>query len=262
MKKMLEKIIAVVVVLSLSMALVACGEDREDDRVSETTRATEATQTNDASEPSVNITESYETTETTVEPTTSTTETSAPSQPEGQYTYVVYAGTQYETTLTMDINIDDYLRESEGSDLLSFKRGSLGNDLGWTTPDADQFHKHMKYDLGNGSNMVYLEEANYECRGDEMPQIYQVAYYSTTSSDWQISSDDEYCGIELVFGVHSTCYTGSNCGERCLLSRDDVIMISYLYWSATVNPVMNPLEGTPLDQCRASDGRFIAYYLP
>lgn len=50
---------------------------------------------------------------------------------DGQYVYTIYSGTEYEQTFTMDVNIDDYIKNGQ-FDLPGFLK-----ERGWTLYDSD-----------------------------------------------------------------------------------------------------------------------------
>jgi hypothetical protein len=102
MKKVeFKKVVIATLVIALCAPFVACS-NQHDDRTDLTTRTTESELKPGLSEPNqtINTMSPDQTTESA-----GTTESSVAQT--GKYTYTVYAGTQYETTLSMDINIDD-----------------------------------------------------------------------------------------------------------------------------------------------------------
>ena len=120
MKKLLSTILAV----SLIISATACN-GQKDDRTDFTTRATETAYDPSIKEPdqTINTMSPDQTTESAGTTESSVAQTS-------KYTYTVYAGTQYETVLSMDIDIDKYLID-KGEKVPFFAIASLGDDLGW-----------------------------------------------------------------------------------------------------------------------------------
>ena len=115
----MKRIISSVLAACLILSVTACNNGS----TGSTNRTTKSGETQDVVESS--DIEPDKTTETSAEDAVAATDQS------GKYTYTVYAGTEYETTLSMDVNIDDYIVEIKGIDSPYFRVSVLQKDLGW-----------------------------------------------------------------------------------------------------------------------------------
>ena len=118
----MKKILSTILATSLIISATACS-NQKDDRIDPTTRTTESEMLETGmSDPNQTIDP------VNTDPTTS--ETSETAAPAGKYTYTLYAGTANEVTISMDVNIDDYIIPIQsGGEFLQL--GRLASDLGW-----------------------------------------------------------------------------------------------------------------------------------
>ncbi|MBE7069453.1 MAG: hypothetical protein E7386_03015 [Ruminococcaceae bacterium] len=222
----------------------------------------------------------------TIETTNEANETSKQSENEkgttpansGKYTYTVYAGTQYETTLTMDVNIDDYLVD-KGEGVLFFRIDQMAKDLGWYLngdPNFDGLSSvyYRSYVYGD-TQMVYTCGDIYSGSNNPTgyPQIGSFTYHLAPISNYdadartkeEIQSSEKNYGISVTFSQHSDslCYSMVNSGTRVGVSRDDIVVLTYVLSSAVSHPGENPFYGTNLAKAKSSVAdRYILYTLP
>ena len=274
MKKVeFKKVVIATLVIALCAPFVACS-NQHDDRTDFTTRATESELKPGLSEPNqtINTMSPDQTTESA-----GTTESSVAQT--GKYTYTVYAGTQYETVLSMDIDIDKYLID-KGEKVPFFAIASLGDDLGWYQngdPNFDYKSKtvYCSYFYDDNTQMVWTCGDNYS-GGDNAtgyPQMGSFIYHLAPMSDYnadarskeEIQSSEKLYGVYVTFGQHSgdLCYTTINNGDKVGISRDDAIILAYVFSSAIARPGENPFYGTNLEKAITSvSDRYISYTLP
>lgn len=274
MKKVeFKKVVIATLVIALCAPFVACS-NQHDDRTDLTTRATESELKPGLSEPNqtINTMSPDQTTESA-----GTTESSVAQT--GKYTYTVYAGTQYETTLSMDINIDDYLIDN-GKAVLFFAIGNLKSDLGWLSngdPNYDSQTQKLLYSayIYDNTQMVWTCGDNYSDTNNATgyPQMGSFIYHLAPLSDYnadarsneEIQTSEKNYGIYVTFGQHSSdlCYYTINNSDRVGISRDDAIIIAYVLSSAISHPGENPFYGTNLEKAITSVAdRYIMYTLP
>lgn len=279
MKKVeFKKVVIATLVIALCAPFVACS-NQHDDRTDFTTRATESELKPGLSEPNqtINTMSPDQTTETPAD----TTETSVAPNQTGKYTYTVYAGTEYETTLSMDVNIDDYLISVNWTDKPFFSIGYLAGDLKWynngdsSTDFASAVMYYCTYQYSDNTMMVYTCGDNYSDSSNAVgyPQMGSFTYHLAPMSDYdadarskeEIQSSEKNYGIYVTFGQHSAdlCYTAINNGDSVSISRDDAIIIAYILSSAISKPGDNPFYGTNLEKAKTSVAdRYIMYTLP
>jgi hypothetical protein len=273
MKKInsLIKVVSVTVIVSLCASLVtACNQ--KDDRTDFTTRETETQFQPGVDEPNQTI--------NTVDPTETATPTESTPAPAGKYTYTVYAGTEYETTLSMDVNIDDYLLNKDDQKVPFFSIGSLKETLGYLNngdPNFDSSKETLLYSayIYGDTQMVWRSGDNYSDTENPSgyPQMYSFNYHLAPISNYksdartaeEIESSYSNYGIIVQFSQHSDdiCYYTVNDGEKVGISRDDAIIIAYVLSSAIARPGENPFAGTNLDKTLAlNSGNYLTYVLP
>jgi hypothetical protein len=279
MKKVeFKKVVIATLVIALCAPFVACS-NQHDDRTDFTTRATESAYDPSIKEPdqTINTMSPDQTTETPAD----TTETSVAPNQTGKYTYTVYAGTEYETTLSMDVNIDDYLISVNWTDKPFFSQGMLAENLGWYDngdPNNDWGSIPMVYCTylyEDNTMMVFSCGDNYSDSSNAVgyPQMGSFTYHLAPMSDYdadarskeEIQSSEKNYGIYVTFGQHSSdlCYTTINNGNKVSISRDDAIVLAYIFSSAISKPGENPFYGTNLEKAKTSVAdRYIMYTLP
>lgn len=259
----LIKVISIVMAASLCASLVtACNQ--KDDRTDFTTRTTESELKPGLSEPNQTI--------DTMSPDQTTETAGSTTAPTGKYTYTVYAGTEYETTLSMDINIDDYLIDN-GEKSPFFSTGYICNNLGWTM-NGDPF-MYFAYIYGD-TQMVLRYDGVFGSADNPsgFEQLYGFSYHLAPIDDYladartseEIKTSDANYGIYVTFCQHSDslCYhTGGDKGRASGISRDDAIIIAYVLSSAITRPGENPFVGTNLENAivRQSED-YLVYNLP
>ncbi len=203
----------------------------------------------------------------------------ATTDPSGKYTYTVYSGTKYETKITLNVDIDKYLRNDEGESAPFFRMGRMANDLGWYTNGDPNYNggsaaSYYTYSYGD-TQMVYTCGDNYKSSDNSIgqPQMGSFIYHLAPKSDFNASarSKDEIktshknYGINVIFGQHSAdlCYRAVNDGTGVSISRNDAIILAYVISSAISHPGENPFFGTNLDNAIESvSDTHILYRLP
>ena len=252
MKKtnILIKAIGMMVIFSLCLPMTACGknnnQEARDSEVS-VSAETEMSEVANVSDESADL--SAETEE-------ATTSTAA-----GMYTYTIYEGTENEMQLSMDVNIDDYINDDG-----FFSVGYMAEDCGWINHDGGDYYT---YDCNNGTQMVFRPAYNYsETTPMGYPQIESYNVHVSPSEDINVltypaGSEERYLGIDVVIGQHydDLSLTAVN-NVLVAVSRDDVIIMTYIFWSANVYPGENCFSHCELSNFRVSSTAYIQYYLP
>ena len=274
MKKInsLIKVVAMMVIVSLCASLVTACNGQKDDRTDFTTRETETQTKSTIDEPNQTI--------NTVDPTETATPTESTPAPAGKYTYTVYAGTEYETTLSMDVNIDDYLINYDDEKVPFFSIGKVQTDLGYLfngDPNFDSSKQSLLYStyIYGDTQMVWRDGDKYQDTNNPSgyPQMYSFNYHLAPISDYEANArtDEEIqssyanYGIIVQFCQHpdDICYYTICNGKSVGISRDDAIIIAYVLSSAVTRPGENPFVGTNLEKTLALDsGRYLTYVLP
>ena len=199
--------------------------------------------------------------------------------PAGKYSYTVYAGTEYETTLSMDINIDDYLIDNEQKSLF-FSTGAICQNIGWAkngnpTWDSKSTFMYYAYIYGD-TQMVFRYDEPFGSKDNPsgFAQLYGFSYHLAPIDDHladaktseEIRTSDLNYGIYVTFRAHSDslCYhTAGYQGRASGISRDDAILIAYLLSSAVTHPGVNPFVGTNLQKAVVSQSEdYFIYNLP
>lgn len=218
--------------------------------------------------------------------TSSESDKGATSDPSGKYTYTVYEGTEYETKLTLNVNIDDYVLNVEGKKLPFFSIGKLWEELGYL---VDGKYKPSEFDwttspvyetyIYGDTQMVFRFNGPYPNKDESTgySQMYSFDYHLAPISNFEANArtDEEiatsktsglYCGITVHFRQHpkDICYYTSGCnGYTETLSREDAIIITYVLSSAITRPGENPFVGTNLEKALSMSGTsYITYTLP
>lgn len=273
MKKInsLIKVVSVMVVVSLCASIVtACnGNGQEDDRTDFTTRETETQTKSTIDEPNQTI--------NTVDPTETATPTESTPAPAGKYTYTVYAGTEYETTLSMDVNIDDYVLNVEGKTVPFFSVGKLWADLGWLkngNPNDDESNVFLYASYAySDAQMVWRYGDRYSSKDNPVGYVQLCSFmyhkapldnYEASANPSNSNNDSDY-GIYVTFSQHSDdlCYYTFFPESTVAISRDDAIIIAYVLSSAISRPGENPFVGTNLEKAQQqSSPEYLGYLLP
>ena len=264
----MKRIISTILATCLVVAVAACNNDNQP---TTTTRTTESELKPGLSEPNQTI--------DTMSPDQTTETESSSSVQTGKYTYTVYAGTEYETTLSMDINIDDYLIDN-GEKSPFFSTGYICKNLGWTkngnpTWDGDATFMYYAYIYGD-TQMVLRYDGVFGSADNPsgFEQLYGFSYHLAPIDDYladartseEIKTSDANYGIYVTFCQHSDslCYhTGGDKGRASGISRDDAIIIAYVLSSAITRPGENPFVGTNLEKAiTGQSDAYITYTLP
>lgn len=203
----------------------------------------------------------------------------ATTDPSGKYTYTVYAGTKYETTLSMNVNIDEYIID-KGQKVPFFKIGGISEDLGWYDNGDPNFDNktavvYLTYPYSNNTQMVWEYGDHYKDSNNQtgFPQFGTFIYHLAPKNDFnanartkdEIKSSKKNYGINVIFGQHSAdlCYYTISNGERVGISKNDAIIMAYVLSSAISHPGENPFFGTNLDNAIESvSDTHILYRLP
>ncbi|MBO4687050.1 MAG: hypothetical protein J5636_00920 [Clostridiales bacterium] len=277
MKNSVRKTLASAFAFTMMMSLVACGEDE-----SETSRKLQKKDNTSTTIESVIETpvetkepESYAPSETD-EPNltlpsdaniTETTETT--TEPVDGYTYVVYEGTEYETTFTLSVNIDDYISSVETSEYLKFDLRQLSKDLGWTL--WHQYGEPASEETSNGYLLTYLDETNnietmfnFTNEPYDDNQLYTCSVHFYTPSlekdfydEGDISGQPEYYNSIIKMSRHDCVYFLSGIKGTPQVSRDDIVIIAYIMTFVKDDPGKNPLYFTSLqNKCSTGNGDF------
>ena len=198
----------------------------------------------------------------------------------GKYTYTVYAGTEYETTLKMDIDLDKYLLNIKDKSQF-FSTGYLCIDLGWIAngdsnwTEKDDPLMYYAYVYGD-TQMVFRYEDPFGSKDNPSgyEQLYGFSYHlapidnylADAKTNEEIKTSDLNYGIYVTFRPHSDalCYhTAGNKSRASGISRDDAILIAYLLSSAVTHPGENPFVGTNLQKAVVSRSEdYFIYNLP
>ncbi len=256
------KVVVIVIAVFVCFFMTACKKN-------------EASATAEATSESVIEADEAEVDES-VEESATADETTAPAA-EGMYTYTIYEGTENEMTLSMDVNIDDYIISTSYTDSF-FSMGQLAQSLGWL-PNGDVNFDYdndtvlyYSYDYGDGTQMVFRGGENY---GDsnaylDLPQIESYSVHLAPSDSYMncvYSGEiaDNLTGITVDIGLHyddlSIVTTNRNLG--CAASRDDIVIIAYIFWSASEHPGENCFYYSPIHESFSAGGEdYTNYYLP
>ena len=261
-----KKAVSILLIASMSMSLAACGENN-DAKESKITTAEKlgteepVTVTTGFVEPDIDIdpgavittteTEAQTTTETeTVTETETETETSTEAQqPQGKYTYTIYG----DITISMDINVDDYIIVSdEGQSILSLYR--LASDLGWLSlgkygkdevaaSDDPKVYAPDWWSYSNGTLWTVISPSYYgDIMGNEKAGYdnHQISnYYIQFSTIGEVkpyyshderTSDPNHNDVSIDIGRHYPDATYLITGYKTLASRDDIVLLAYLFW--------------------------------
>lgn len=266
----LIKVISIVMAASLCASLVTACDEQKDDRTDFTTRETETGLMPNVSEPNQTI--------NTVDPTETATATESTPAPAGKYTYTVYAGTEYETTLSMDVNIDDYLINIEGIGVPFFAVDYLWKDSGWLVngdSNYDWFSTpflYSSYAYGD-TQMVWRYGDCYSSKDNSVgfKQLSSFIYHLAPIDNYEASANPSSGNDPLKYGIYVTfsqhpddlCYATIFPESTAAISRDDAIVIAYVISSAKTRPGENPFAGTNLEKAQwQSSGDYLSYLLP
>ena len=262
----LFKVVAMMVIVSLCASLVTACDGQKDDRTDFTTRETEVQTKSTIDEPNQTI--------NTVDPDKTepvgTTESSVAQT--GKYTYTVYAGTEYETTLSMDVNIDDYILNVEGEKSPFFSVGLLWEALGYQSHGKGSSFLYASYAYSD-AQMVWRYGDCYGNKDNSVGyvQLCSFMYHKAPLDNYEASANPGYSNNHSDYGIYVTfsqhpddlCYYTFFPGSAVAISRDDAIVITYVLSSAISRPGENPFAGTNLEKAQSTNSEdYLSYLLP
>lgn len=207
----------------------------------------------------------------TGEPSEEPSTTEEPStQPQGAYTYNVYG-----YTISMDINVDDYITGDW------FLLAEMAYDLGWVGNDiytavdtsdpttySSQWFAHHDGDIMTRIDLGYYNEEQVPGTSGYQFRTVNVRFLTNSNSNYYTGGDSDILHRNLTcdFGKHySDCEYKIN-GTGWYASYEDIVMITYMFWSAAENTGNNPLVpvfGTDSGTFGASvDSSTISYSFP
>ena len=197
------------------------------------------------------------------------------TQPQtGAYTYDVYG-----VTISMDINVDDYIRSTGSGEW--FLLADMAYDLGWAGNDtftavdtsdpttySSQWFAHHDGDLTTRIDIgCYNEEQVTGTNGHQFRTL-NVRFITGDNSNYYEGGDSDILHRNLTcdFARHyDNCAYKLN-GTGWYASYEDIVMITYMFWSAAENTGNNPLVpvfGTDSGTFGASvDSSTISYSFP
>lgn len=207
----------------------------------------------------------------TGEPSEEPSTTEEPStQPQGAYTYNVYG-----YTISMDINVDDYITGDW------FLLAEMAYDLGWVGNDiytavdtsdpttySSQWFAHHDGDIMTRIDLGYYNEEQVPGTSGYQFRTVNVRFLTNSNSNYYTGGDSDILHRNLTcdFGKHySDCEYKIN-GTGWYASYEDIVMITYMFWSAAENTGNNqlvPVFGTDSGTFGASvDSSTISYSFP
>lgn len=251
----LKKVASIVIIAGIAVSLTACpantteSASQIDDRIALTTRVTESEDNGYISEPNQTINTTLGTTasETTTEPTV----TYNISDVEGDYTYTIYPGTQYETTLKLETPVEFFFRDPDGYcggstywriQECAYYNGWLEDGI-YTLRDIedDSLEDFGTHTIGF-SNIYMIPCGDFRC-------YLEIGYYEPAdSSDWRhqiksitiryIKNDSmepafenpipEQMDVVINFEEHPDAYS-YQCDYKCYGgSFEDIVVLQYV----------------------------------
>ena len=181
---------------------------------------------------------------TEAETTEETAEAETPAVNNGSYSYTIYDGIE----VTLPFDIDDWVITADKG-YPGFQAYYLATGCGWVS--IDDRDDYFYYDCGDyyayfQLESPYEEECGYEWATDKF-HVYQIKscelWFSPKGEPDKCyfeagPAHTEKSNIELNFGMHYSdseyIYLGSK--PNTALSRDDMIMIAYLFTYVSNNP--------------------------
>lgn len=236
----MKRITSTILTACLILTVTACNKDNQP---TVTTRTTESEMLETGmSEPNQTI--------DPVNTDLSDSETSeATADTSGLYTYTIYAGTANETTISMGINIDDYILTNQNGSML--KLSKLATDLGWLEQgqygwdEIDAAYTNGNTDVGYANwytfgygdhrSMFILDSYAEDMPGVNRSQIMAISFnYLENDSNANFFPGGRNGGVAFEKHYDEVCYSIS--GQHCMCSRDDAIVIAYGLWYYANNP--------------------------
>ena len=264
--KFVKVMSAMLVVCMLVFSMTACGTVSQQDVRPTTEHSTEEVGNNDQNEPVDPIDDGYWHDDPTEEPTEEPT-----SQPQtGAYTYNVYG-----YTISMGINVDDYITGDW------FLLAEMAYDLDWAGNDiytsvdtsdpttySSQWFAHHDGDITTRIDLGYYNEELIPGRDGSQFRTVNVRFLTNSNSNYYASGDSDTLHRNLTcdFGKHYSDCEYMISGTGWYASYEDIVMITYMFWSAAENTGNNPLVpvfGTDSSTFGASvDSSTISYSFP
>ena len=194
------------------------------------------------------------------------TETTA--APSGLYTYTIYAGTTNETTISMGINIDDYILPIEGGGEF-LQLGRLACVLGWL--EQGQYNwddivyaeagskigtaNWYTFSYGDHRSMFILDAYSEDMPGVNRSQIMAISFnYLENDSNANFFPGGRNGGVAFEKHYDEVCYSIS--GQHCMCSRDDAIVIAYGLWYYANNPSGSEQFTATFEKFRQPQGNY------
>lgn len=229
-------------------------------------------------EPTVTTTSELTTTTTTTETTEETTTETEPPTPTPlftkSYTYTLFEDNDDPLTLTMNIDIDDYLKSTENGEVFELFR--LASDLGWLemgmytyedyqaamAEDPDQqkigYSNWFTYDYGDHCSVFSIAVWIDDIEEYGEPQL-SLATFEYRKNDLLLpyfddSLDNPYHGtVILNFRRHFSLAEYHVESQHCRCSRSDAILLAYSLWCITNSPDDNSSIQDPFESYRDYD---------
>ena len=255
----MKKILSTILATSLIISATACS-NQKDDRIDPTTRTTESEMLETGmSDPNQTIDP------VNTDPTTS--ETSETAAPAGQYTYTLYAGTANEVTISMGVNIDDYIIPIQGGSGEFLQLGRLASDLGWLEQGQYDWNDMINAEAGSkigsanwytfsyGDHRAFFVIDGYpeKMPGTNNSQVFAITFrYLENDSNANFFSDGRNGGVAFSQHYDLVCYGIG--GQNCMCSRDDAIVIAYGLWYYANNPSSSEGFVSTFDQFTTPQG--------
>lgn len=260
------KVISIVIVASMLLTLTACGgtASQQDAAVTTESNSTMTQQPGAPEEPNQDIDDGADISEPTEDPNPSTGEPSSTEDPSsnngttenpptgGAYTYTVYDG----ITINMDVNIDDYIMTNDNGSFfelykLMFDYDWLASGIYSEKDDSESLSYAPRwYSRVDGELMTIIEIANNDnhlvsVNGRDVKQFYSLSItYRTESGGTYYNSDDNdimHSPLTVEFSERQGTLDYRILGNGGAVSRDDIVLISYIIWTYSNNPGINPL---------------------
>ena len=256
---MKKRFLSALLALAVAAAcLTGCGGENktEDKKEGTTTQATTTTE---------GTTTTGETTTTTAETTvseqatTTTTTTAATTKPKketgsqstGSYTYTIYG----DVTVTMDVDINKYIFEYDGNQWFDFV--PMVYDLGWagankyTVPNwgaNDGSTKQDWYTYHSGDMVTRIDlyghkkdqslggrqYGGFSIRHSRNNGDYSEMYYE------DVDSNPLHMILSCDVQKHYDSCKYKLAGPDWYASYDDIVLLTYIFWSEAKNPGNNP----------------------
>ena len=150
---------------------------------------------------------------TTSETTTETTETE-PAGPDfsKSITYNLFPGTIDDMTISMNVNIDEYITSDGDKEVFELYR--LASDLGWLEKGAYTYDDYIEAVKANPDQTKIGHSNWFEYKYGDHRAVFTISEY--------------------IEDIDKLCYLVS--GQHCVCSREDAIIIAYGLWFFSVNP--------------------------